>query len=139
QPNAPIRGIERRYRAGTMILETEFTCDGGVVRIVDFMPLGRHSLVRIVEGVEGEVPIEMFLGVRFGYGAYRPWVRSTSDGDIELTAAPDSLALRTPARCQADERDVRASFTVRKGDRVPFELAWYPSHETEPARVDPFA
>jgi hypothetical protein len=35
-----------------------------------FMPLGgdRCDVVRIVQGLEGEVPVEMLLDVRFGYG-----------------------------------------------------------------------
>ena len=57
-----------------MVLETEFVCDGGAVRIIDFMPMGdgRCDVVRIVEGLEGEVPLEMLLDVRFGYGADAP-------------------------------------------------------------------
>jgi GH15 family glucan-1,4-alpha-glucosidase len=30
-----------------------------------------------------------------------------------------------------------AEFTVATGDRVPFELVWSPTHQPEPARVDP--
>jgi hypothetical protein len=59
-----------------MILETEAVCDGGVVRIIDFMPVGsRCDVVRIVEGVEGEVPLEMILNVRFGYGVDAPFIK----------------------------------------------------------------
>ncbi len=65
-----MREKRQRYRDDSMVLETEFVCDGGVVRIVDFMAMGsRCDVVRIVEGVDGEVPLEMLLDVRFGYGA----------------------------------------------------------------------
>jgi GH15 family glucan-1,4-alpha-glucosidase len=30
--------VDRRYRPGTLILETNFTVGGGRVRVVDFMP-----------------------------------------------------------------------------------------------------
>ena len=73
-PSSPVRGVRRRYRKGTLILETDFECDGGVVRVVDFMPLGRHSLVRIIEAMEGTVTLDVELGVRFGYGRYKPWI-----------------------------------------------------------------
>src|SRR5262249_46339489 len=88
EPGSKGRSVERRYRPGTMILETDFACDGGLLRVVDFMPLGRHSLVRIVQGLEGEVTVDMLLAVRFGYGQYRPWVTTSEQGqDIQLTAA----------------------------------------------------
>src|SRR5262252_3459956 len=62
RPTVAIRENHQRYRDDTMILETEFVCDGGVVRIIDFMPMsGRCDMVRIIEGLEGEVPLEMLL------------------------------------------------------------------------------
>src|SRR5437899_1823178 len=53
RPTVSIRETRQRYRDDTMILESEFACDGGVVRIIDFMPMGdRCEVVRIVEGGE---------------------------------------------------------------------------------------
>src|SRR5690349_654419 len=37
-PTVPVREIRRRYRDGTLVLETDFATDTGVVQIVDFMP-----------------------------------------------------------------------------------------------------
>src|SRR5689334_4038052 len=105
RPTVTIRENRQRYRQDTMILETEFACDGGVVRIIDFMPVmptARHDLVRIIEGVEGKVPVDVVLQVRFGYGSTPPWIRRTDDG-ILLTASPDSLRLRTPVELQLTE------------------------------------
>src|SRR5262245_56563161 len=69
RPVAPLRSVKRRYRPETMILETELTCDDGVVRLTDFMPVRRDQpvVVRIVEGVEGDVPMYFDLAPRFGY------------------------------------------------------------------------
>src|SRR3954447_26736963 len=52
-PAEPVRATRRRYRPGTMILETDFETASGVVRLIDFMPVRGHTpdLVRIVEGV----------------------------------------------------------------------------------------
>src|SRR5262249_29846030 len=63
RPTERIRETRQRYRGDTMILETEFVCDGGAVRLIDFMPVGddRCDLVRIIEGLEGEVQLEMLL------------------------------------------------------------------------------
>jgi len=73
-PGVEVRHVERRYRPGTMILDTDWECDGGVVRVTDFMPIGdsgRTSVVRIVEGLEGAVPVGTSLKARFGYGRDR--------------------------------------------------------------------
>src|SRR5262249_54672083 len=61
----------RRYREGTLVLETEFTTPEGVVRLVDCMPPREHvpEIVRLVEGVRGTVPMCMDLVIRFDYGS----------------------------------------------------------------------
>jgi len=133
--NTTIRNIKRRYRPGTLILETDFECDGGVVRIVDFMPDNSHSLVRIVQGLEGEVAVYTTLKARFGFGAYVPWV-TKPDQSVEMTVAPDALVLRTAAEVEFDDRNVSALFKVRKGETVTFELTWHPSQEAAPPPLD---
>src|SRR5262245_7860851 len=73
RPTVTVRENRQRYRDDTMILETEFVCDGGAVRIIDFMPIGgRCDVVRIIEGLEGAVRIEELLVVRLGYDAETP-------------------------------------------------------------------
>jgi GH15 family glucan-1,4-alpha-glucosidase len=134
-PAVEIRRTTRRYRPGTMILETELACSGGRVRLVDFMPLERHSIVRIVEGLDGSVPVNISLVARFGYGHYLPWLRQI-DGDIVLTSAPDSLAFRTTARLGLDEHDVRGVITVNAGERIGFELTWFPASQSPPPPLD---
>ena len=123
-PRVPVRKIERRYRPATLILETDYECEGGKVRLIDFMPFGaKHgSVFRIVEGLEGSVPVFTSVRVRFGYGGYRPWI--TKDGNaLRMTTAPNSLALHTPAQLQVneDDSDIWGLFTVKKGERMPFE------------------
>ena len=134
-PATEVRHHARRYRPGTMILETEFSCEGGRARLIDFMPLGHHSIIRIVEGVEGTVPFAISLVARFGFGHYMPWLRPI-DGDVVLTAAPDSLVFRTNAAVEADDHDVRGFITVHAGERIAFELTWFPSSESPPPRLD---
>ena len=134
-PAAELRRTTRRYRPGTMILETRFECDGGRVRVVDFMPLGHHSVVRIVEGLDGLVPIDINLFARFGYGHYLPWARSV-DGDLVLTSAPDSLVLRTAAHVQLRDHDIFGTITIAGGDRVAFELTWFPASQAPPPPLE---
>jgi GH15 family glucan-1,4-alpha-glucosidase len=136
-PAGGVRRVERRYAGDSLVLETHFETDDGAVRVVDFMPpRGRApDLVRIVEGVGGRVPMRMQLVIRFDYGSIVPWVRRI-DGTLACVAGPDALCLRTPIETSGFELTTVAEFAVDEGDRVPFVLTWYPSHEPPPEEVD---
>jgi len=139
-PQGRAKAIRRRYRPGTMVLETEIATAEGVVRLVDCMPLwsNRNDVVRVVEGVRGRVPMRMQLIVRFGYGTVIPWVRR-SEGALLATAGPDSLELRTPVSTRGKAFTTLAEFDVARGERVPFVMTHFPSHEPRPLPIDPDA
>ena len=136
-PAGAHRRVRRRYRPGTLVLETEITNDEGTIRLVDAMPIRQRvpDLVRLVEGVEGTVTMELELILRFDYGAAIPWVRSL-EGRWLAVAGPDAVVLDTPVDLQGVDLTTVARFTVRAGDVVPFVLAWHPSHEPSPPPLD---
>jgi GH15 family glucan-1,4-alpha-glucosidase len=128
---------KRRYHPGTLVLETEWETDTGAVRVLDFMPPRGKApdIVRIVEGVRGHVDMLSELVVRFDYGGTIPWVRRVSDGRLAV-AGPDALCFRTPVEHRGENLRTIGEFSVRKGDRVPFTLTWYPSNERPPRAID---
>jgi GH15 family glucan-1,4-alpha-glucosidase len=131
-PATVVRSVERHHRPGTLILETEIVTDTGRARVIDFMPPGEteHDIIRIVEGLEGEVPMHVDLKVRFGYGKDIPWIKA--DGHrATLTSGPSALLFDSPVAIEPDWEAARleANFTVRAGERFPFALTFYPSHE----------
>ena len=136
QPVEKITATRRRYRGDTLILETEIETEGGVARLIDFMPpRGRApDIVRIVEGVRGTVSMKMELTIRFDYGHIVPWVRQRNDG-LEAIAGPDALILRTPVETWGEDMHTVAEFTVGEGERVPFVLTWFLSHQEAPPAV----
>jgi GH15 family glucan-1,4-alpha-glucosidase len=137
-PSTRLQAARRRYRPHSLVLETEFQTEHGVVRVVDCMPPRQTDpdLVRIVEGVRGEVEMDLELIVRFDYGSLAPWMRSL-DGAQHLIAGPDALSFRPGVEVQQDGAALRARFTVREGQRVPFLLIWHPSHMPAPEGIDP--
>jgi GH15 family glucan-1,4-alpha-glucosidase len=136
-PAEPIRAIRRRYREGTLILETEFETNSGSVTLVDcMMPRdGTPELVRMVVGKRGQVPMNMELVIRFDYGSVIPWVRRTQTG-ISAIAGPDMISLRTPVPMRGENFKTIAEFTVNAGEKVPFDLTWYPSIRREPSQIN---
>jgi len=137
-PASRITGVRRRYRPGTLVLETEMTCAEGVVRLVDCMPIRDRTpdVVRLVEGVRGRVPMHMELVLRFGYGSIVPWVHRVGR-HLRAVAGPDSVELVTPIETRGEDFRTVADFTVSPGDVVPFTVRWHRSHELPPPDLDP--
>jgi GH15 family glucan-1,4-alpha-glucosidase len=136
-PAEPIRRIRRHYREGTLILETEFETDSGSVTLIDCMTpqTERPELVRMVVGTRGQVQMTLDLVIRFDYGSVVPWVRSTDRG-ISAIAGPDMLGIRTEVPLRGENLKTVATFTVTEGQKIPFDLAWYPSEGNEPAPLN---
>jgi GH15 family glucan-1,4-alpha-glucosidase len=137
EPAGEVQRVSRKYVGETLVLATEFTTTAGSVRLIDFMPRsgGPSSIVRIVEGLDGEVPMRMDLVMRFGYGLAVPWVQRV-DGGVLAMSGPDALLLSTPVPTHGEGLKTVADFSVRPGERIPFTLGWNPSHELPAAPAD---
>ncbi len=137
-PAAGGRGI-RRYREGTMILETRFQGEAGEVCVTDFMAAGGENshIVRIVEGVRGRVPMRMECALRFNHGRTVPWVtRLEGERGVCAIAGPDQVVLRTPVAVHGHEYTTVAEFDANEGERLVFTLSHSPSHLPRPAAID---
>jgi GH15 family glucan-1,4-alpha-glucosidase len=137
-PAGEVRSTSRRYRPGTLVLETDFETDGGAVRVIDFMPRragGPPRLMRIVEGLRGRVPMRMALTLRPDYGSIRPWVERASDG-VVATAGPDAFRLTTPLPLVLEDGTVASEFTAVEGARERFTLTWHLSYDATPPVED---
>jgi len=132
-PACEVTSIQRRYREGTLILETTFETDAGSVTLVDCMTpgTGTSDLLRLVVGRRGQVPMKMELAIRFDYGSIVPWVRRTDDG-LSAIAGPDTVRLRTPADLVGENFKTTSEFTVSAGQKIPFDLCWYASFRDQP-------
>ncbi|MDY7231300.1 glycoside hydrolase family 15 protein [Hyalangium rubrum] len=139
-PSVPVRSVRRRYRPGTLVLETDFETADGRVRLIDFMPVRNSApdIVRIVQGLEGHVPLHMELAPRFGYGDRTPWLRS-SPSCVSAKAGPDATLLRAHLPLRVEAGRVHSDFTVAAGEQLPTVLTWFPSHEHPPHSVEAFA
>ncbi|MFL6822996.1 MAG: glycoside hydrolase family 15 protein [Xanthobacteraceae bacterium] len=138
-PQHPPRRVSRRYRPGTLVLETEFETDTGCAVIVDFMPAADGAnLVRIVVGRSGRLNFRTELVVRFNYGAIVPWINRLDDGALNAIAGPERVVLRTPVTLAGEDLTTIGEFTIEAGDAIPFVFSHGASFQDPPAVIDPF-
>src|SRR5438552_7174528 len=105
----------RRYRQDTLILETRFKSEDGAVTLIDCMPLEPHggpsdTVIRLVRGDRGSVPMHMDLVLRFDYGHTVPWVRRL-EGCLRALSGPSAVDLWTDVPIQAGNFRHFADFT----------------------------
>jgi GH15 family glucan-1,4-alpha-glucosidase len=139
-PQQSPRAVRRRYRPGTLVLETEFETATGCAAVVDFMsPAHRGNLVRIVVGGSGRVDFRTEFVLRFNHGATVPWINRRDDGTLDAIAGPERAVLRTPVTLHGEDLKTLGEFAVEAGESVPFVLSYGPSFEDLPAAMDAFA
>jgi GH15 family glucan-1,4-alpha-glucosidase len=137
-PAGDVHGSSRRYRPGTLVLESDFETAEGAVRVIDFMPRrgdGPPRLMRVVEGLRGRVPMRMELSLRPDYASIVPWVESAPDGVI-ATAGPDAFRLSTVLPLEIEDGTVGADFVAVEGARQRLSLTWHLSYQESPPVED---
>jgi GH15 family glucan-1,4-alpha-glucosidase len=134
---------ERRYLPGTLVIETTFTTETGVVRLTDAFLFAEgqrghalgfdapHELARSVEGVSGEVELVMELAPRTEYGLVRPLFRQEGDGGRTF-GGPNRITVRAGVPTEIEDVTMGATFTVREGEQAGFSLRWVPTEASEP-------
>lgn len=133
--------VTRRYRPGTLILETRFETPDGVVLLTDGMTRRDHAgdIMRLVRCESGQVPMRLDLCIRFEYGAVVPWVTKLDDGRLTAVAGPDRLTLATEVELRGEGMHSVADFTLKAGEEATFSLGWAPSYWPVPDAADPRA
>src|SRR5579862_6135846 len=121
--------VSRKYRDGTLILETRFKTANGEVMLVDFMPVSTENscIIRLAVGLSGAVKIRTDLVIRYDYGATVPWVSRVDERTLTAVAGPNMLTLRTTALLYGRDFHTKAEFVLREGETVPFVLTYSPS------------
>jgi GH15 family glucan-1,4-alpha-glucosidase len=125
---------QRRYVGDTNVLETTFVAAGGTARLIDLMPAlseeqkrGRlvpyRQLLRRLEGIEGELEMEVIYAPRPDYGRITPKLATRADA-ISCHHASAVLLLRSEVPFTIDGATARSTFSLRAGERRDFALAY---------------
>ena len=123
---------ERRYVPGTLVIETTFRTAAGAVRLTDAMAFAEgqrghelgfdapHELLRSVEGLSGEVELELELAPRPQYGLIMPLVRLEEGG--ARTFGAGRVSVRSAVPLEVTGSTIRATFTVGAGEQLGFSM-----------------
>ncbi|NDZ75152.1 MULTISPECIES: glycoside hydrolase family 15 protein [unclassified Streptomyces] len=124
---------ERQYRGDSLVLESVWRTPAGSVRVLDFMPPrdGTPQVIRIVEGLSGEVEMVSAMRPRPGYGSVSPWIHEVG-GRMVTEAGADALWLDTCVPQVEKDGVVVSAFTIAADQSVSFVLSWCPSHAAAP-------
>ncbi|MEU7723623.1 glycoside hydrolase family 15 protein [Streptomyces tibetensis] len=129
---------KRRYCGDSLVLESVWRTPSGSVRVLDFMPPrdGAPQVIRIVEGLTGEVPMISAMRPRPGYGSVSPWIHEVG-GRMVAEAGADALWLDTCVQQVEKDGAIVSAFAVAAGQSVASVLSWCPSHAAAPDVPDP--
>ena len=130
---------QRRYRDGTLILETLIETEHGQATVIDFMPpRDRHSnVVRLVTGQRGRIRFRSELVLRFDYGRSVPWVTRKKKGVLHAIAGPDLVTFHSTVPTHGENLTTVSDFEVTAGKTVTFVLTHSPSNEPAPKALKP--
>ena len=138
-PAGEVSKSTRAYVKDTVVLETLFETADGAVALIDFMPVNQacSSVIRIVEGRKGRVPMRMNLTLRFDYGSSVPWVSRLEEGNGNVAiAGPNLVVLRTSVELRGEGLSTAADFDIEPQQRIAFVLSYGLSHRPPPPAID---
>jgi len=136
-------GITRSYQPETLVLETTYRAAEGAARVVDTLAVGRNerghelggdapsAMLRIVEGLDGDIEFALEYAPRPEYGLVQPLLQPVA-GCLRTTGGADRLALSGPTALEVEGATARGRFTVRAGDRLAFALQHRTSSDGAP-------
>ena len=103
------------------------------VRVIDFMPpRGEGAGRRPHRRGRRAARVEMRIGARRRASTTATSCRgsgASTTARARRSPGPDALCFRTPAPDARREHAPISTFAVDEGDRVPFVLTWFPSHD----------
>ncbi len=130
-------GTGRRYLPETNVLETVFRCPTGTLALRDLMPVAseeekraslapEQEILREVEGLTGEVEIEVLYEPRPDYGRVRPALEQRGKQGLRCEAKGAALVLRSelPLGLTGGGRSARGVVRLRAGERKYLSLTY---------------
>ena len=124
----------RRYLDGTNVIETTFTTKSGTAKLLDLMPVMTEEqkrktlspfrqLLRRIEVIDGEIPIEVVYAPRPDYARITPRLKQRGTS-VHCGWEARVLNLRGDAQFEIDDGTAIARFTLKAGHSRVFALGY---------------
>jgi GH15 family glucan-1,4-alpha-glucosidase len=131
QPREPFT-TTHRYIPATCVLETTFKAQGGQIRLFDLMPVlddartlrPMREILRVVEGVAGEVDLTVMVDPRPGYGCTQRRLRGGGRLGWSYCWSNEVLLVHSDFALSRADLVLSGSISVRAGDRRYISVAY---------------
>ncbi|MGA7878834.1 MAG: glycoside hydrolase family 15 protein [Desulfoferrobacter sp.] len=135
----------RKYIDDTLVLKTIFRTEDGKVQLIDCFPMkkgGEHhpyrQILRIVEGLEGEMDLRFDVLPRFDYGAVKPWTRQRGENHYIALGGSYGLLISGDFCISMKHRHhLNGVCTVKQGQRVHLSILYRHPEDLDEDLVDP--
>lgn len=128
--------IERQYQPDTLVLETSFHTETGIVRVTDAMPVGDEChIIREVECISGSMSMQMQCCPMFNFGQHQPHI-DDSGRDIIFEWKDEQLRLRATTPLTCGSGSAGAEFEIRQGEKICFVLSYLDPDQIVPPVPD---
>lgn len=133
----------RRYREQSLVLETEFETQHGVLQLTDAMALAKGKrghelgedspamLLRHIECLKGSVQVQLHFAPKLEYGLIEPLLMAMHGGVFGRGGASIFL-LSITAPHVLQEGFVEGTFTLREGESFALCLEWASTTDHQP-------
>ncbi len=125
--------VKRRYlEKATPALETIFETPRGAVRVIDVVPIvdgvatlqPMREILRIIEGLSGELVLNIRFDPRPDYGRARPRIKNHGRLGWCYSWSNELLTLRSDCDLTRTEDVLQAAVRVRAGERIRMSLSY---------------
>ncbi|WP_353069919.1 glycoside hydrolase family 15 protein [Tunturibacter empetritectus] len=125
----------RKYVHDTNVLQTTFETQTGTVRLTDFMPVAgeeftsgrlvpQRELIRILEGVTGEVEINVQFNPRPQYGTKKPDIQDNGKLGLRVDIPGAVVRLQSQMEFKLNPSGATGMTNIQAGDRLSFSLTF---------------
>lgn len=133
----------RQYLEKSLVLATTFRSSSGEVRLIDCfaMRIGgrerpRREIVRIIEGIQGSMRLQVRFVPRLDFGEVKPWIHASSPRAFVAVGSNTALVLSGDVPLSlGPDHDLEATLEVRAQSRHHMAVQFLPPEESEGAGV----
>ncbi len=136
--------VTQSYVDGTMVLVTHFKTKQGEAKLYDFFSMRRggayepyQQIIRIIEGIKGQIELDLDVVPRFDYGAVQPWIRPYKKTAYMALGGPHGLLINSDTKLTLENYDhIVSKIITVPNTRTYFSLLYRMPQELDALQVE---